>query len=211
VSATKLPNYGIPAYPFAAIILGSYLNKALNDRIVLPMYPVLLSAALFCIIPVAGFLVLKNEAQTTESTWIAWLLTIPAFLFLVFAAVMKRLSTATRIYGMAAVCFIFNVIVFIFGYPEAFKNNPVVKTLPLIQKAPAVVAYRHSNAGYNFYLDRPIERLDADQIDSLSQAVPGTVIITSAALLKELDKLPLRTLAIEHDNFERRETVLLSR
>ncbi|MGZ3852090.1 MAG: ArnT family glycosyltransferase [Flavisolibacter sp.] len=211
LSATKLPNYAIPAYPFAAIIIASYLNKVLNSKIGLPAYPLLVSAGIFCIMPIAVYLLLKNEDQTKELTHFAWLLAVPALMFVFFVVVMKRFSAVMRLYGTAGIYLLFNFLVFLIVYPKAFRNTPVSKTLPIVKNAPTVVAYRHANAGYYFYLDKPIVGLDADQIDSLSKAVPGTVVITSAALLKELDKLPLKTVAIEHDNFERRETVLLSR
>jgi len=211
LSATKLPNYAIPAYPFAAIMIASYLNKALNGRIVLPAYPLIISAAMYCILPMVAYFLLIKEAQTKELSGFAWLLMVPALLFVLFLTVMKRSPVAIRLYGTAGICLLFNLLVFLVVYPEAFRNNPVSKTLPIIKNAPTVVAYRHANAGYNFYLDKPIRRLDAEEIDSLCKAVPGTIVITSAALLKELYKLPLKTVAIEHDNFERRETVLLTR
>ena len=211
LSATKLPNYAIPAYPFAAIIIASYLDKALNGRIVLRRYPLIITAAIFCILPIVVYFLLKSEAQTKDLTRFTWVLTVPAAMFVLFTSTMKRFPVAWRIYGLASICLVFNLLVFLVLYPKAFHNNPVSKTLPIVKNASTVVAYRHANAGYNFYLNTPIRRLDADEIDSLCKAVPGTVVITSTELLKELDKLPLRTIAIEHDNFERRETVLLSR
>lgn len=211
LSATKLPNYAIPAYPFAAIIIGSYLSKALNGRITLPKYPLLIPGVIFCIIPIGVYFLLKHEAQTQELTRFTWLLTIPAAMFLFLLVVMKRLPVTMRLYGVASICLVFNVFVFLIVYPKAFYNNPVSNTLPIVKNASTVVAYRHSNAGYNFYLDKPIRRLDAHEIDSLCKTEPGTVVITTAELLKELNQLSLRTIAIEHDNFERRETVLLSR
>jgi len=211
LSATKLPNYAIPAYPFAAIVIGSYLSKALNGRITLPKYPLLIPGVIFCIIPIGVYFLLKHEAQTQEITRFTWLLTIPAAMFLFLLVVMKRLPVTTRLYGVASICLVFNVFVFLIVYPKAFHNNPVSNTLPIVKNASTVVAYRHSNAGYNFYLDKPIRRLDAQEIDSLCKTEPGTVVITTAELLQELNQLSLRTIAIEHDNFERRETVLLSR
>jgi hypothetical protein len=106
---------------------------------------------------------------------------------------------------------LFNVVILLLGYPLVYQNNPVSKTLPLVKKASTVLAYRHYNAGYNFYLDKPIQKLDASEIDSLSRALPGTIVITSFALLKELNLPDLKTIAVEHDIFERRETVILSR
>jgi 4-amino-4-deoxy-L-arabinose transferase-like glycosyltransferase len=210
LSATQLPNYSLPAYPFAAVILGAYLNRVLKGKFRFPSYPLFVSTTLFFLLPVVAYFLLKQEAQTKGLGWVAALLLIPAILFLVLATI-KRLSLLSKIYGIAGIAFLFNVIILLISYPRVYSNNPVAKTLPLLQKASTVVAYRHYNAGYNFYLDKPIQKLEANQIDSLLDAEPGTVVITSAALLKELDRPKLKTVAFEHDIFERRETVLLSR
>jgi 4-amino-4-deoxy-L-arabinose transferase-like glycosyltransferase len=210
LSATQLPNYSIPAYPFAAIVMAAYLSRAIKGRIHLPSYPLFVSVTLFFILPLLAYYLLNEEAQTKHLVWLAATLVIPAMLFLLLA-LSKRISLLTRTYAIAGISFLFNIIILLVCYPMVYRNNPVAKTLPILQKATAVVAYRHYNAGYNFYLAKPIQKLDANQIDSLTNALPGTIVITSAALLKELDLPHLKTVAIEHDIFERRETVLLSR
>jgi 4-amino-4-deoxy-L-arabinose transferase-like glycosyltransferase len=210
LSATQLPNYAIPAYPFAAVILAAYLTKSLKGRLRFPAYPTYVSASLFFVLPLIAYFLLKQEEQTKHLVWFAAVLLIPAFLFLLLASI-KRLSILSRIYGIAGISFLFNVVILLLGYPLVYQNNPVSKTLPLVKKASTVLAYRHYNAGYNFYLDKPIQKLDASEIDSLSRALPGTIVITSFALLKELNLPDLKTIAVEHDIFERRETVILSR
>jgi hypothetical protein len=176
----------------------------------LPSYPLFFSVTLFFILPLLAWYLLNEEAQTKHLVWLAATLLIPAMLFLLLA-LSKRISLLTRTYAIAGISFLFNIIILLVCYPMVYRNNPVAKTLPILQKASTVVAYRHYNAGYNFYLAKPIQKLDANQIDSLTNVLPGTIVITSAALLKELDLPHLKTVAIEHDIFERRETVLLSR
>ena len=211
ISATQLPNYTMPAYPFGAIIIAHYLSKALNQKLRLPVYPFSIITIFFCLLPVVAFFVLKAEAQTKSIVWISAVLLVPALLFLISMRRIKQVTTASRIMGVAAISIVFNILMFFIVYPAVYKNNPVSKTLSVVRSAPRVVSYRHYNAGYNFYLDGPIKRFQANEIDSIKLLMPGTVIITSAALLKELDAIPLRTIAWQHDIFEDRETVILSK
>ena len=211
LSATQLPNYTMPAYPFGAMVIGHYLSKALNQQFKLPVYPFYIITVVFCLLPIAVFFVLRSEEQTKNMMWIAALLLIPAIMFIVFMRIIKGMATSSRVLGVATISFVFNTLMLFVVYPLVYNNNPVAKTLPIIKTAPRVIAYKHYNAGYNFYLNQPITRFDGNQIDSIKMSLPGTLIITSSDLAKELDSLHLKTVAWQHDIFERRETVILTK
>ena len=211
ISATQLPNYTMPAYPFGAIIIAHYLSKALNQKFKLPIYPFSIITTFFCILPVVAFFVLKSEAQTKSIVWISAILLVPALLFILSMRKIKQVTTASRILGVAGISIVFNILMIFIVYPAVYEKNPGSKTIAVVRSAPRVVSYRHYNAGYNFYLDGPIKRFQSKEIDSIKMLMPGTVIITSAALLKEFDSIPLRTIAWQHDIFEDRETVILSK
>ena len=211
LSATQLPNYTMPAYPFGAVMIAHYLSRALNQKFKLPTYPFYIITTVFCSLPVVVFFVLKSEPQTQNMMWIAGLLLIPAVLFIILLVNMKHMSITSRVLGVATISVVFNTLMLFVVYPLVYKNNPVAKTLAVVQTAPRVISYKHYNAGYNFYLDNPIRRYNNNEIDSIKMATPGTLIITSSALLKELDSLHLKTVAWQHDIFERRETVILTK
>jgi len=211
LSATQLPNYTMPAYPFIAIIIAHYICKAVNQNFKMPAYPFYIMTAIFCILPAVVFFVLKSEAQTKDMMGIAGILLAPALLFIILLVKLKQLTTSYKILSVATISFVFNTLMLFVVYPYVYKNNPVAKTLPLLKSAPRVIAYKHYNAGFNFYLDKPIKRFGTAEIDSIKMSLPGTMIITTSALLNELDSLRLKTIAWQHDIFERRETVILTK
>jgi len=141
----------------------------------------------------------------------ASILLIPALLLIILLFKIKQLSTNSRIVAVTTISFVFNTLMLFIVYPSVYNNNPVAKTLAVLKTAPRVISYKHYNAGYNFYLDRPIARFNGNEIDSIKLSEPGTIIITTSALLNELDSLHLKKIAWQHDIFERRETVLLAK
>ena len=67
-----------------------------------------------------------------------------------------------------------------------YKNNPLSKTIDVVKSPKKVVADAHYNPALNFYLDKPVNKFAANQLDSLD----------------------FKLLAREQDIFEGRETLI---
>lgn len=210
-SATQLPNYALPAYPFAAIIMGHYLNIVTGGNVKLPRYPLYIIAVFLCVLPVAVHFILSSEAQTKSAAGMAHLMFIPALLYVAMLLNRRPLSGRVMVYGIMFIYFAFNVLVLQVIYPRLYRNNPVSKTLDIVASAPKVVAFGHYNPAFNFYLAALVEKTSANEIELLTRTIPGTVVLTSSSQLQQLDSLHLKIIAREHDLFEDRETFILSR
>src|SRR4030095_3895039 len=75
ISSTKLPNYAMPCYAFAAILLGSFINKAWEENKA-RLYPFIILLVIDIALPIAAYLGIKKEVNTTGMENIAAFLLI---------------------------------------------------------------------------------------------------------------------------------------
>ena len=75
ISSTKLPNYAMPCYAFVAILLGSFINKAWEENKA-RLYPFIILLVINIALPIAAYLGIKKEVNTTGMENIAAFLLI---------------------------------------------------------------------------------------------------------------------------------------
>jgi len=83
VSGTKLPNYPMPCYPFAAIILGNFIALLWRNDIVAKKYPYAVLFAITLLLPVAGYIAVSHEVETKSVSSVCLLLFSTPLIFLV--------------------------------------------------------------------------------------------------------------------------------
>jgi len=231
VSSTRLPNYPMPCYPFAAIILGHYLAASINGETVLKKYPVLILLVLGLLISVAGYFAITQEREAASLTWLALLLLIAPLVFIVLILQWKKISAWQKIMSVAVAYTLFNMAILHVVYPTVYKQNPVAKTLAIVQTHPVVYAYKPTskpylkyrgeryiitedegefyNPGYNFYLNKPVIKFtNADSLQAALLKNPSAIIISRKDNNADLQKLNLTKVAEKHDLFESPTTVL---
>lgn len=211
VSSTRLPNYPMPCYPFAAIILGSFIASVLNGEIVAKKYPYFILIFITIAIPVAGYFAISNEAEANNLNQLPFLLLPTPFLLLVFL-LNKKNNWSTRIKNIFFAYFIFNLIGLCYVYPMLYANNPVAKTIDTVKQYSNIYSYSIFNAGYRFYLGQNIPR--TENIDSLKTWInksPDAIVITRTDFLDSLKQLPLHEMVRHHDLFELPTTVILQK
>ncbi len=208
IASTKLPNYAMPCYPFAAIILGNYLALLLNRDISGKKYPFYILIVVTLIIPVAGYFAIAQEAEAAHINWVALLLLATPLLFIASLFIETRWQ---RKFKIIIVCYcIFNGIGLHLLYPTLYGQNPVSKTIDMVKKQPNILCYNIYNPGYRFYLDKNVPR--AFNIPTLQHWMDSTgsgIIITRTDFLDSLKTLPLTEIARHHDIFELPTTVIL--
>lgn len=212
ISSTKLPNYPMPCYPFAATILGFFIAALLNGEVNARKYPVYIVAAILAVIPVAGYIAIKQERAATNVSSVALVLLVVPLAFGAWLLLKNKTASWKQLLTALSIAFIvFDMLGLHVVYPILYRQNPVTKTLSLVQNKPAVISYRIYNAGYNFYLPQTIPRYH--NIDSLRHALqtrPDALIISRKEFLDSLQQqLPLQVKAEEHDIFESPTTVIL--
>ena len=210
VSSTKLPNYAMPCYPFAAVILGSFIASLLKGEITSKKYPLYILIVILSVFPVAGYFAIRQEAEVASFSWIVWPILIIPDGFIFFLVVNKKPNWQKKITAIVVLYSLFNVISLYFIYPTLYNQNPVAKTINIVKNAPAILSYKNYNPGYNFYLNGNIKKYDS--IDSLNiqlQKDPGAIIISRKEFLDSLQTIGLDVIAEHRDIFELPTTIIL--
>ena len=83
ISSTKLPNYPMPCYPFAAVVLGSFIASLLNNNIGSKKYPYYFLLVFTLIIPIAGYFAIAQELEAKDVSYITLFLLITPLIFLI--------------------------------------------------------------------------------------------------------------------------------
>jgi 4-amino-4-deoxy-L-arabinose transferase-like glycosyltransferase len=210
ISSTKLPNYPMPCYPFAAVVLGTFIAKLLNKEVASKKYPWYILLVFTMSLPVGAWFAIKAEPEATAlANW------LPVFLvfspmFLLGATLMYKNDWPRKIELIVLAFTVLNTTGLAYAYPELYKQNPVAKTIDLVKASPNVYAYDIFNPGYRFYLDRNIPRaFDKATVQHWLDSTGNAIIITRTDYLDSLKGLPLQEIARHHDIFELPTTVIL--
>jgi 4-amino-4-deoxy-L-arabinose transferase-like glycosyltransferase len=210
MASTKLPNYPMPCYPFAAIILGQYINLMVSDNKPLKQYPFFILLFLLIAIPIAGYVAIGQEAETASVAWVALLLLIVPVAMLILLFLKRSWPTYKTVFGILAVYSIFNVTGLQLVYPILYAQNPVNKTIKKVKQYPDVFAYQIFNSAYRFQLDKNIKKTyHLDSLKKWVEASPNCIVISRIEYLDSLKTLPLKEIDRRHDIFELPTTLLM--
>ena len=210
VSSTKLPNYAMPCYPFAAVILGSFISSLLKGQVVSKKYPLYILQGILSALPVAGYFAIKQETGVSSLSWIAWLIIIVPAVFIFFLLTGRNAGWRRKIVAIVILYSVLNVLLLHFIYPALYKQNPVAKTIEILKQAPAIIAYKIYNPGYNFYLNGNIKKFNSiDSLELQLQKTPAVLIISRKEFLDSLRSLNLGVIAEHRDLFESPTTIIL--
>lgn len=231
VSGTKLPNYPMPCYPFAAVIIGRYLSALLRGEAMIKKYPLYIMLVLSCIIPIAGYVALSAEKEVAPFKSISLLLLLLPIALTVILVQWKKIPASKKIISIAAAYMLFNIAGLHFIYPALYRKNPVTQTLSMVQNR-TVFSYKHIdktsyytfksnryvltqdegefyNPAYNFYLAKPVEKFyNLDTLRTALKQNPTAVVISRKDSEADLQKLSLVKIAEYHDLFELPTTVI---
>lgn len=217
ISSTKLPNYPMPCYPFAAILFGNMLQACMEQKAKWPMLVWFFLLIVGLALPVAGFIGIGLEPAVSNYKWLALgLIILPVFVliaaFISKGDIYKRLSLLTIGY------FLFNIYIVGFAYPALYRQNPVSLMLPTIQTEKNIlIAYKDFNPAFLFNIDKSGFRMKqfSDSISlkkyCQSQQQQGKVyIISRTDKLPELNSNQFLEVSRKRDLFEIPTTVLLT-
>jgi 4-amino-4-deoxy-L-arabinose transferase-like glycosyltransferase len=207
ISSTKLPNYPMPCYPFAAVVLGSFIASLLNNNITSKKYPYYFLLVFTLIISVAGYFVIAQEVEAKDVNYITLFLLITPLIFII--SLFTKTSWQKKVAIIFASYCVFNFIGLGYVYPVLYNQNPVAKTINEVKQYQNIYSYETFNPGYRFYLDKNIPT--TDNIDTLKHWLDSTsnaIVITRTYYIDTLKSLPLHEIARHHDIFELPTTVI---
>ncbi|MEO8116102.1 MAG: glycosyltransferase family 39 protein [Bacteroidota bacterium] len=211
-ASTRLPNYAMPCYPFAAIVIGKYIAGLLNGNWIGKKYPYYILIAFTICIPVAGYFALMQEDDLNFLAPIALILLIVPLLLIVFLFLKKDDFFKKQIAWIFGVFCILNFIGIAYLYPVIYRQNPVAATIEQVKDKDNIFSYQIFNSGYRFYLDKNIPRtFYTDTLKQWLQLPGNAIVITRLEFLPDLKNLPLVEIARHRDIFELPTTVILKK
>ena len=209
ISSTKLPNYAMPCYPFLAVILGNFINKAYEENKA-RVYPFIILLIINIALPIAAYFGIKNEVNTKGMEDLAaflLLLTIAAltaFYFMLKKNFRKAAISSFILYS------IFHILMFNWLYPAIYKQNPMSKTIDMVKEYEHVVSYQIFHPSYTFYLPNRVPVFK--NLDSLKTFLQQNkaIVISRAYFAAELGSIGLKEKRSVHDLFEGNTTILFT-
>ena len=220
ISSTKLPNYPMPCYPFVAVLVGYWLNKIMVKRRHLPLYGFIILLVIALAIPIAGWLALNHEVETTFLAMHAlWLSFLPAALAWIIVC-RKQWTNKRMISTIAIVYFLFNFIFITMLYPMVYMQNPVSKIHEITKQSKSIaVAYQDYNPAFLFNSSNDNFKMVIYQnpdslkvfLNSTASDMTPVYVITKADRLASIDTSYYEVVARHHDLFENPTSVLLKK
>ncbi len=220
ISSTKLPNYPMPCYPFVAVLVGSWLNKLMVKRRLLPIYGFIVLFVVALALPIGGWFALRQEVETTSmANHALWLSFLPLAVCWMF--IFRKKWTGRRMMStLTAVYFLFNFLFIAILYPMVYKKNPVTKMKEITKQGNnTIVAYQDFNPAFLFNSDsnhfKIIVYQKPDSLKSFLTA-SGTgksviYVVTRQDRLASIDTAFYEVIASHHDLFENPTSVLLKK
>ena len=207
ISSTKLPNYAMPCYAFVAILLGSFINKAWEENKA-RLYPFIILLVINIALPIAAYLGIKKEVNTTGKENIALFLliltiaAIAAFYFILKKDFRKAAISTFAFYSL------FHIVMFNWLYPTIYKHNPMSMTIDMVKKYDKIVSYQIFHPSYTYYLPERVPVFK--NLDSLKTFMlqNKAAVITRKNFAEELKSIGLQEKASVHDLFEGNTTVI---
>ena len=207
ISSTKLPNYAMPCYAFVAILLGSFINKAWEENKA-RLYPFIILLVINTALPIAAYLGIKKEVNTTGMESIAaflLILTIAAIIAIYFMLKKNFRKAAISTFAFYS---LFHIVMFNWLYPTIYKRNPMSRTIDMIKKYDNIVSYQIFHPSYTYYLPERVPVFK--NLDSLKTFMlqNKAAVITRKSFAEELKSIGLQEKASVHDLFEGNTTVI---
>jgi len=213
LSATKLPNYVMPAYPFTAVILGKGASLYFERTgAYLPRSAERMLLGILWLLPVAGLFALTSEPGLQDVRLVPlWLFAAPLLASILLLA-RRRAIRMPHLFPLAAGWLAFNSIGLHHAFPVVYHRNPVAGMSDLVGSAPAVSSYGIYNPAFNIVLDAPLRRYDnMDSITAWLDRNPGGLVVSRKKAADSLRSAGLHVIAEQRDLFEKPTTVILRR
>lgn len=209
ISSTKLPNYAMPCYPFVAILLGNFINKAWDENRA-RLYPFVILLLMNIALPIAAYLGIKNEVNTKGLEYLAVFLGILTVAAIISFYFMLKKNFRKAVISCLVLYSVFHLLMFNWLYPTLYKQNPMSKTIDLVRTYDNIVGYQIFHPSYTYYLPRRIPVIKTLDSLKLYMQQNKAVVISRKSFAEELKSIGLQEKAAVHDLFEGNTTVIFT-
>ncbi len=183
LSATKLLNYTTPAYPFLAIVIGSFVFHHINEKTATKKLWVEWAVlALLSIALVPGiYFWMQSVAALRKIAMLSILLAVFPITVLLGIYYYKKLRFMKAFSMIALGAIIENGIFFSVLLPALDEQGSVHQMKELIKTGEPVIAYRSFNDAFTFYHKQPIVIMNsADALTDFLKKNPHALVLEKA-------------------------------
>lgn len=208
-SATKLPNYTVPAYPFMAILLAHFLAPKQQEK--KPKYLIINLVTLFILTISLTFTANIARQQFLDIPISLVLLALsPLAVGAILAIFFYYVTPFSKVlFALTGSGILSSLLIWYGLFPAIDKGNSVLNGVELLRNQPHVAHYIRMNRAFVFNLQREIPQLNTpEEVALFFQNYPTGRLITIEKFLPEL-QVPLDTLLLQKDLFESTTTVVL--
>lgn len=191
ISATKLPNYTMPCYPFLALLLGHYFDKRIhkigsgwNSLSLLSL------VILALVLPVGAVVGLQMDANLKEVYTLGYALVPTAFITLLALLFLRIKKHKSWFYATGMGWMVLSFLLFGYIYPRLNQINPVVLAQQAFGQDQQFLVYQRMDAAFPFHYQRIFPVVDeVSQIAPHLAEYPNTFLLTNIRDTQVLDTL----------------------
>ncbi len=188
ISSTKLPNYAMPAYPFTAFLLGSFIVDAIlqdKDKNYRLNFTGIFIFTILLIIGVGvGIYYDSNLEGLYKLLVLLKLLPFGSFMAIRFASKHQLQNSMITLALSFSITGIFIMTLF---FPSIDKRNPIIQSKNVITGANRVAYYHNINPAYIFQYDI-IQKLTTQEEVYQFLSNPKNILLTTEKGVKELEE-----------------------
>ncbi len=201
ISATKLPNYPMPAYPFIALIVAFYFT---SEKIKKLKALLIINLLISILLPVIAYLATNVIDEISFLAYHSFIFTIiPVGAAIALWIWLKQKNQGKVILTLSCSWIITIFLVFICIFPVISRQDPVQQALPSLDTSKPFAYYRRYNSAFPFYLKKPIQKLmTIEEVENFFRKHPDAYLISATQFEKELNALPLKKIFQKKDLFE---------
>lgn len=207
ISATKLPNYPMPAYPFVAILIANYLSLERTRHF---HWLLVINFIISLAVPAAIYYLIR---QTPEIS--SFISIMPLFVFIPLSSIIASWiwfrfgNFKGVIISISMGWIITSMIFFLWILPYTSSHETVQQAVAQMDKSKAMANYRRFNSAFPFYLKKSIQQLNnKDEIIEFFKEFPDGYLISAIEYSDELKNLPLKVIFSKKDFLEPPVTVI---
>ncbi|MBT30379.1 MAG: hypothetical protein CMO01_12030 [Thalassobius sp.] len=212
-SGTILPSYPAPCLPFAAALIGYFIQQK-KEAFAIKRLDIQISYWMIFLIalalPIAAYFGLKAESYLAETAYVGtYLVVFPigaiAVLFLFYRSKIQQ-----SLIALAITFFIGTAVIHFIAYPKIDKINPVAVCFPHIDKQVPVVAYKQMNPAFVIPVGAPLHQFEnLSELKTFMKDEKRFYLISRKKYFDELEAVSgLKLVVSQHELFERPEATL---
>ncbi|WP_276503951.1 ArnT family glycosyltransferase [Terrimonas pollutisoli] len=192
VSATKLLNYTTPAYPFLALVIGSFIFSTIESKeTVKKLWPEWIILLLIALVLPAGFYFwAQSEKFMTSIAWMSILLSVLPLAVVAGVIYYKKMYIGKSFYLTASGGILVNILFFSILFPALDANGSVHQLKDRVKPGMAVIAYRKFNDAFTFYHQKNIPVISStNTIVEFLKYNPNALIVERASAPHLMDSV----------------------